>query len=66
MTQSELRTLRLEVAFWALIVIAALAGDGARGIALILAAVARIAIWRLDRAMRPQRGPGFWARVWRR
>ena len=66
MTQSELRAIRLEIAFWALLVIAALAPSGGREIALVLAVVCRIAIWRLDRAMRPQRGPGFLDRVWRR
>lgn len=65
MTQSELRLIRLEIAFWALLVLIAVTSDGMRDVAVVLAVLCRIAIWRLDRATKP-RGPGFWARVWRR
>lgn len=65
MTQTELRLIRLEIAFWALVILVAVTTAGIQTFTAILAAVCRIAIWRADLAAKP-RGPGFWDKVWRR
>lgn len=65
MQDQDVELIRMEIAFWALSVIAML-GDGlTSGMGAIGATCCWYAMWRHDRRNKPQ-GPGFWARVWRR
>lgn len=64
MHHAQFAILRLEIAFWGLLLMSMLAPRWwLVGFALFMAAVCRYGIWDLGR---DHDGPGFWDKVWRR
>jgi hypothetical protein len=62
----ELKLIRMDIAFWALLTQAIVVNGWWSWAFMIAAGLLWLQIRQLERSMSPPSGPGFWARVWGR